>query len=126
MEGGWPERVHTLPTIRPQTNAEHKWGVAVLLLLICNPSKKLLEAALLQEREADKFYNDTLGIVYDLTPNELELLRYCDLLDFALWAKREIRMGNTLMTPAYELSCKKLRGRFKSSVIDQVLEAKQE
>lgn len=147
-EGGWTERVHTVLKHRPYPVDGHSWGVAMLawklfpddctkeLLLGCmvhdvperivgdspHPAKYPLTqgrlGALLHEAEAPVI--EAFGIGIDLSDRERQILAICDLLDFVLWARQEVHMGNTIMKGALEHGMRGLRAMPLWSEIEQI------
>ena len=120
---GEVKRCHTERTVRTQTNAQHSWGVATILLLVHpEASAEMLRAALwhdVSERaigdipspvkwaspemhEAITALEDAVNEKWDVMPAGLSsaeraLLKFCDAFEFYLWAREEMAMGNTFM-----------------------------
>lgn len=118
--GGRVRRLHTCPTLREQTNADHSWGVAVLLDRLFGAPRELLVEALYHDvaeaetgdvpatakwkRPALKAELDgaevdarrTLGVARGewLGPRHAEALALCDSLELMLFCFEDRRMGN--------------------------------
>lgn len=114
-------RVHTMPTIHTQSNGEHTFGVMAVLLTICKPSAQLMQAALYHDAaeaitgdvpsitklhhpdikealvEAEVSIEKEFEIGIPLTIEEHGLLKYCDMMELALFATEETDMGNVRM-----------------------------
>lgn len=121
-DAGMIERFHTCRTTRRQTVGEHSWGVAMVLMHICDPSVNLLKAAMLHDvpelvtgdipapakwacrplAEALNQFEDDIcigwGIAVELTDDEHNLLKWADMFELCLYAKAEVGMGNKYMT----------------------------
>lgn len=120
-DAGAVERFHTRRAIRRQTVGEHSWGVAMVVLAICDPSANLLKAALLHDvpelatgdipapfKWAYPAINDLLGqaeddisanwgVSVELTDDELHILKWADMFELCLYARAEVAMGNRYM-----------------------------
>lgn len=115
-------RVHTMPTVHTQSNGEHTFGVIAVLLTICHiPSPQLLRAAVFHDAaeaitgdvpsmtkihhpkikealtEAEESIEREFDIVSPLTAREKDMLKYCDMMELALFATEETDMGNKRM-----------------------------
>jgi 5'-deoxynucleotidase YfbR-like HD superfamily hydrolase len=119
-KGGNVKRFHCHNTIRENTVAAHSWGVATILLHICDPSPNLMRLALYhdvfehltgdvpytskrdnpevktamdlaEERAAKVMEIDT---TWNILPGEEELFKLADMLDFMVFCTEEIEMGN--------------------------------
>lgn len=120
-KSGRVERFHTLADFsgaRRQNLAEHQWGVALFVLLICEkedvfPSPRLLQAALLHDAEesivgdvpapakwrfnrlhtaladAEESARDDLGLPFDgLSEQELQILKWADCLELLAYTRQ--------------------------------------
>lgn len=128
---GEVKRCHTERVLRPQTVAQHSWGVATILLMVHpEADAKLLRAALwhdVSERAmgdipspvkwaseemhaAIEALEDDINKQWDIMPKglteaERALLKFCDAFEFYLWTREEIAMGNTFMfTPRQNIT----------------------
>ena len=132
-EGGWTDRMHTVPKLRRYGVDGHSWGVAVLarflfeddcdvdLLTAClmhdvperwvgdtpHPAKYRMNPALGKElKKTEAIIEEVLEIsVPGLTPRQMLVLGFCDILELVLWAREEVNMGNRLMSPTFEHGC---------------------
>lgn len=122
--GGQVERCHTNPHNRRYSNAQHQWGVAMLLhaifpehfsrlVLICLshdvpeawvgdiPSPCLGNSPLAKRsiQEIEQYLAHNLGLPHDLDlhPEDAEIVRACDMLDLYLWCREEWAMGNQMV-----------------------------
>ena len=120
--GGQTKRYHTWPTIGEQSVSAHSWGVAVILTLICEPSLKLMKAALFHDmaehdvgdtpapakwanpkfaeelRKTERQFEFKMGIdrVLDtLSAQEQWHLDLADLLELCSFATVQVKLGNT-------------------------------
>jgi 5'-deoxynucleotidase YfbR-like HD superfamily hydrolase len=124
--GGAVRRYHTRTTIGHQTVAEHSWGVACILLEICDPSVELLGRALyhdVAERETGDIpaqfkrsssllmslldeltenVEDDLGIACKLTKEEECFLRAADILELLWYCLEQRQLGNTTLDDIWE------------------------
>lgn len=120
-DAGATKRYHTARTLRTQSVAEHSFGVAMLIAEVePNASAELLMAALHHdlaevatgdipapakwnhpslkdiiariEAEYDKEHGTSTD---DLSPQELHVLKWCDMMELVLWCLEEYHMGNT-------------------------------
>ncbi len=118
--GGGVRRYHTEPpTVRPQSNAEHQWGVAMLLILLHpNPSPALLHCALTHDvsegtagdmpapfkwanprmrKLLEEFEHSIiveLGLSKALTSPEEAWLKAADYLEAAFYCFEQRQLGN--------------------------------
>lgn len=120
--GGCTKRYHTWPIVGDaQTVGYHSWGVAVILTMICDPSAKLLKAALFHDmaehhvgdtpapakwanpkfaeelRETEKVFETKMGIgvvLWALSSEEQWMLDLADLLELCSYAMHQIKCGN--------------------------------
>ena len=123
--GGAVQRYHTIRTLRPQSVAEHSWGVAMLLHMVApSAPSHVLSAALTHDlaelvtgdlpatfkwvlepaahdhiKDVEKEFNATHGWDIALTPDEQHLLKWCDMMELVQWAMEELDMGNKLIIP---------------------------
>jgi 5'-deoxynucleotidase YfbR-like HD superfamily hydrolase len=131
IEGGSVVRFHSRPGLRPDTDAHHSHGVAMLCYLLGDkvqgPSTSLLMAALthdLGEQKGGDIPSPTkrlLGLTEqhanieeralehydlyfyeDLTQYEKQVLAWADMFDGMLYACREIALGNRMMVLVYK------------------------
>jgi 5'-deoxynucleotidase YfbR-like HD superfamily hydrolase len=128
--GGGVRRYHTRPIIGEQTVAAHSWGVAVILLEICEPSPALMRAALYHdvaeyetgdvpatakwanaslktaldaiEREVE----GRLGISADgLSAEELFLLKVADMFELLWFCVDQRWLGNRGIAEIFRNGC---------------------
>jgi 5'-deoxynucleotidase len=118
-------RVHTMPTIHPQTVGEHTFGVMAILYEICHEGvPPALMVAALQHDAPEAITGDVpspakwrhptledalrvaeakISIEFDLQPHELlsavehRLLKFADLMELAIFAIEEVDTGNSAM-----------------------------
>lgn len=132
-QAGAVKRWHTKLTIKEQDVAAHSWGVAMVLRYIYpEANADVLMAALthdLHESEAGdipypfKRNNPDVAAAYSrqeaqfeeaneinvpLLPFERKLLKWCDMMELALWCKRELSLGNTSMLRTLRVAKKAL------------------
>lgn len=127
-EGGWTDRMHTWYKLRRYSVGEHSWSMVTLahqlfgaacsrelLLAILYhdvperwvgdtpyTAKYVLSRALGRElKAAEAKVSAALGIDFVLTPYEEEILHFCDVLEFTLWCREEIAMGNSMLEQKY-------------------------
>ena len=119
-EGGGTKRTHTTPHHGSYSVAEHSWNVASLLAILHpDPSKELILAGLwhdVHERwtgdmpapikwclgkvAKDEFkrleisIEENLEIDVALSTDDIKWLKACDMLEFWLWCKDQIALGN--------------------------------
>lgn len=118
-DSGAVERYHVMRKHRIQTVAEHSHGVATLVMLVAPDCRAvLLKAALthdFHERStgdmpstakrtypdlkaamdaAEEMWERREGLRWELTPEEGEILRYCDYLELLAWSMEEVYLGN--------------------------------
>lgn len=122
---GSVERFHTVRTHHRQTIADHSWGVLMIILAVCEPSPKLVLAALAHDLAESvtgdvpataKWMSPSLGrelesleqrfnlehdIFPDLTPLELRILKWADMAELVMYCEQEIRMGNQSIAPIW-------------------------
>ena len=120
-DAGAVERFHTRRAIRRQTVGEHSWGVAMVLMSICEPSANLLKAAMLHDvpelatgdipapfkwaypdlddllSQAEDRISAEWGVAVELTDDELHLLKWADMFELCMYARTEVAMGNRYM-----------------------------
>ena len=72
LQAGRVQRYHAAPVDKKQSVAEHSWGVAMILLEICFPSKSLLKAALIHDA-AEYYTGDLPSPVKRVSPEVKEL-----------------------------------------------------
>lgn len=117
-------RYHTARTLRHQSVGEHSFGVAQLVLYLApNASQRLLSAALTHDlaelvtgdipapvkwdnptmgailTDLESKFNEKHGLRYQLSDEELLLLKWCDMAELVLWCIEELEMGNTYAAP---------------------------
>lgn len=128
-EGGWTDRMHTWYKIRRYSVGEHSWSMVTLAHLLFGAacSRELL-LAILYHDVPERWVGDTpytakyilnralgaelkktedhvsarLGIDFELTTLEKQILGFCDVLEFTLWCREEIGMGNSMLKQKYE------------------------
>ena len=123
-DAGVVKRSHTCRTLMDRNVAEHSHGVAMLVLTLYSwesgrtPPGNLLAAALVHDlseistgdvpapvkrgnpelkywlNKISTQWENSLGLRFDLTIEEENLLLWCDRMDFALYALEEVTMGN--------------------------------
>lgn len=118
-EGGAVKRCHIRRTIDQYNNAQHSYGaVSLLLLLHPSPSLNLVKAlqwhdvverwkgdvpatAKWDDPEFAKVYEAgeeralvALGLLPDLSPEELRWVRAIDSMELWLWCREELHLGN--------------------------------
>jgi len=130
-EGGWVDRMHTVPKLRRYDTAGHQWNVTMLmmqlfpddvspaLIWVCMthdvperwvgdtpyPAKKWLNPDLGEAlTDSERKVADMLDINAELSLREGAILRICDMLEFFLWAREEVMMGNNLFAGKYRES----------------------
>lgn len=110
-------RYHTVD-VPAQSLASHSWGVAMVVMAICEPSPNLLKAALwhdLHEKETGdvpataKWFHDNIkkahdqaewafnlvhGIAPTLTEPEAMMLKWADTFELCLYCHHQARLGN--------------------------------
>ncbi|AAT69501.1 gp25 [Alphaproteobacteria phage PhiJL001] len=122
-EGGWVDRCHTLLKTRRYDVAQHSWNMLNLALVLfpqhCHPD---LIKAIQWHDVPERWVGDSpwpakhplsgselaillgsmehrieaaLYISPNLEPIELDVLKICDMLEFALWCQEEWLLGNT-------------------------------
>ena len=126
LEGGLTQRMHATPHLQPYTVAAHSWGMAMLLrgLYPGQPSHNLLWAVLTHDvaerwtgdvpapckwdinptlaadlHTTEQHINCALGISIELTDEEQRWLSALDLAELLCYCRREVAMGNGLVTP---------------------------
>jgi 5'-deoxynucleotidase YfbR-like HD superfamily hydrolase len=137
--GGCTKRYHTWPIVGDeQTVGYHSWGVAVILTMICEPSTKLLKAALFHDmaehhvgdtpapakwanprfaeelRTIERIEEERLGIdrvLEALSSQEKWHLDLADLLELCSFAYMEIKKGNIYCHRVYVNGYKHLIGK---------------
>ena len=135
---GGVARYHGKRSIRSQTNADHSWGVAVLLQhFYPTCSKELILACLYHDmpeyltgdipgptkrdckdlrkvvhKLESKFMKD-LGIKYKITAKEKKILKICDLLELVLYLEMLYNEGNTIAFPMMTRAIVQISGMHK-------------
>ena len=125
---GHVKRWHTVRTLKEETVAQHTYGVMSLLVELCNgkPSSKLLCAALCHDiaeqhtgdipattkwnfpeiaiaiKNAELDTENRMGATFDLTPEEVLLLKAADMLDLCWFCLEERALGNKNVVEIYE------------------------
>jgi 5'-deoxynucleotidase YfbR-like HD superfamily hydrolase len=128
IRGGVVKRFHTMHTIHTQNVAEHSFGVAWLLWLLCNekPSRGMLMAALAHDlsehmtgdlpapakrrmgvsaqfdAEEERQYAEAGFLPIPLSDAEKRILKMADSMDLLLFCIREIALGNSDMNVVYQ------------------------
>lgn len=121
--GGAVQRCHTVRHQGSYSNAEHSWGVAMLLLQLYPEYPGLLAAALVHDipeavtgdvpatvkhgsddHEFDDYILSTweLPTLGALTEKEKHALKTCDKLELWLWAREHLSMGNNFVIEIIE------------------------
>lgn len=126
-KGGGVKRFHTHPLLGENTVAAHSWGVATILLHICEPSMNLIKAALyhdifeyltgdvpftakrdtpelaaaleVAERKAGIVME--VDILWNLLPEEEVLLKTADMLDLCFFCIDQVKLGNSAMNSIF-------------------------
>lgn len=117
--GGAVQRCHTVRHQGSYSNAEHSWGVAMLLLQLYPEYPGLLAVALVHDVPEgvtgdvpatvkhggeDHEFDDHILSSWDLptlgqlTAAEKHALKTCDKLELWLWAREQLEMGNVFVT----------------------------
>ena len=116
------QRLHVLTTIHRQTVGEHTFGLLGILFLVeAAPTMSLVRACLYHDAAeaqtgdvpaptkwkynvlsegmeiAEKDIRRTHDIEIPLTEREQKLLKYCDLMELAIYASEEVDVGNSAM-----------------------------
>lgn len=139
LDCGQVTRYHTEPIPTRQNNAEHQWGVAVILMMITKPSYALLCAALthdMAERKAGdmpapfKWSNPEVRVMLDafehsiskeygtdiweaqLTVEEKKLLKLADYLEAATFSHRIFKQGVQYGLSIFNNLYRELTGQF--------------
>ena len=125
--GGAVQRYHVLRTVQRQTNAEHQWGVAMIVeeLTGGNASKELIMAAMLHDvaeavtgdtpytakqrspelsaglHKLEKAVEEDAGINFALTHDENATLKMADMLELMWYCDGESLLGNTTLDFAW-------------------------
>ena len=127
---GGVARYHGRAGIRTQTNADHSWGVSVIMqhfypdcskemLLSClyhdipeyitgdipGPLKRKHPKLKAEIAKIERGVFRQLGITYKLTAKEEKILKVCDLLELVLYLEMLHKEGNILVGP---LICKSI------------------
>jgi 5'-deoxynucleotidase YfbR-like HD superfamily hydrolase len=113
--GGAVQRCHAIRHLGTYSNAEHQWGVAMLLWALYDgpTASRLVWYALAHDvpegltgdipstakehdNELDHNINSWfhLPVTDDLTPSDRQILKGCDTLDLYLWAREQLAQGN--------------------------------
>ena len=126
LEGGDIARYHTVPTIRPQSVAHHSWRMAAILHTVWPDCRGELTKAALFHDVSERVTGDMpyqikatyptlktllhtvteaeerrLGIRFDLTDEERQVLRWLDLFEGCQYTLDEMRMGNRMVTASF-------------------------
>jgi 5'-deoxynucleotidase YfbR-like HD superfamily hydrolase len=146
MDGGCVVRYHTRPGIKPDTDAHHSHGVAMLCAILSGelPRAELLMSALthdLGEQKASDMNANTkallpagcaeaidaiernvlamYGLDYRqlLTDEESAILGLADLFDRLLWCCRELALGNKNSLLVWRASCTAIEATLDSAVV---------
>lgn len=125
LRSGDVRRYHTWQLIRPQTTAEHQWGVAIICAHVYGglPRAPLILAALTHDspelllgdipapvklentvisaayEEAENKIRKDWGIQFNLTEEERGILSFADSMELVFFCCREVVMGNRQMLP---------------------------
>jgi 5'-deoxynucleotidase len=134
-DAGCVQRFHTLRTIQQHSIAHHTWGVCLILLQITTPSAQLLAAAMYHDlaeavtgdipapvkwaypkldsalREVEEEFDRYHSLIVDLNDDELECLKWADMLELIMFCRSEMRMGNSLMREVYDRGVSHLVGK---------------
>lgn len=114
-------RFHTMPTLHTQSVGEHTFGAMAILMEVCEPNAFMIRALLYHDSSevitgdvpsTAKWLRPALeeelklieGVVEDrfctghggLSEDERRILKFCDLMEGALFCLEELSMGNRL------------------------------
>lgn len=132
---GSTRRWHTNPTLKDQDLAQHQWGVAMIIREIAPGNLYLLEAALTHDlgesvtgdtpylgktkypklKEAADFAEAEFAVRHSIpygvefTDEEKHCLRWADMFEALLFARREVAMGNQYMQKVTDTAIMALR-----------------
>lgn len=127
-KGGNVKRFHVHALIGEQTVAAHSWGVAAILLEICEPSLGLIKAALYHDifeyatgdvpytakrdhpeiKEALEIAEKTIAqrmeidVMWNLSHTEESLLKIADMLELCYFCMEQIKLGNMFMVEIFD------------------------
>jgi 5'-deoxynucleotidase YfbR-like HD superfamily hydrolase len=125
-EAGQVKRYHTQITLKEQTLAEHQWGVAMIVNEIYPQGYQLLMAALTHDLaesvtgdipytakrdnynlkeasdSAEDVFNFEHNLCQGLNSEEQHILRWADMFECFLFARRETWLGNQTMRKVVE------------------------
>jgi len=116
-------RMHTVPTLRPQSTGEHTFGVIAILFEVGGDlvTPSVVQAALVHDapeaitgdvpapakwmykevenalRGAETDIDNRYQLAVTLTPKEIELIKFADLLELVIYSLEELDMGNKQM-----------------------------
>lgn len=114
--GGAVERCHTIRHLGSYSNAQHQWGVAMLLwaLYPADVATKLVWHALTHDvpegltgdvpstaKTHETVLDDWINAEFDLplictlTEEEHRILRSCDILELYIWSLEQLAQGNS-------------------------------
>ena len=126
-EGGWTERMHTVPHHGTYQVGLHSWQVAMIIIALHpDPSAALIKACLAHDmperwvgdtpHTVKKIFNpalgrelhtteevflDELGLAFSLTEEEKKWLAFGDMFEFVMWCDEQMAMGNRLVIPSW-------------------------
>lgn len=122
--GGAVQRCHTVRHQGSYSNAEHSWGVAMLLLQLYPDQWHLLKYALVHdipeavtgdvpatvkknavdEHDFDDFILEQWGLpqLNELIDRDRHILKSCDKLELWLWATEQLAAGNFFINEVIE------------------------
>ena len=121
LSAGTIKRYHTVPLIGEQTVAHHTYNVVQILRYITgdmlsvnlikaaldhdvleyftgdipHPTKKNFPGIDLAVMDAEMEINNELGVDYELTIEETQLLRWADILEAGSFGRHQAQMGNS-------------------------------
>jgi len=120
-DAGQVKRYHTQITLQTQTLADHQWGVAMIVNEIYPQGYQLLMAALTHDlaegrtgdipytakrdnynlksasEDAEEAFNFEYGLCQGLNSEEQHILKWADMFECFLFARRETWLGNQTM-----------------------------
>jgi len=121
--GGMVQRFHTHPRIKPEDDAQHTFGVVCMLYVLTKgnvgtdliwacqfhdsaehevgdvpaPTKRKLGPAFTKMwNDAEDAELERVGLKFDLTPRDYDILKACDVMDGVFSCLEELERGNKL------------------------------
>lgn len=132
-DAGAVKRWHTWPTIKEQDVAAHSWGVAMVVARIDPGNDAVIKAALTHDLhevesgdipypakkrypaigksvdEQEKSFNEQHDIDVLWNTHDKRVLKWADMFELLLFAKRELEMGNLKMSKTMDVAKDALR-----------------